>query len=417
MKTKSDSVIKQYGLSVGYKLLCVALSFGNSALINRCLGVELRGQYTVITNLASLLQLLLNLGIGNAYPVFKRKEPDKAKTIFSTALYCQLILYTCISIPVIIAVPLFYKYVAIIAVLCVIENQVIFVSIVENVVEKNKFNLVTTLIYMFNLFITYYVFRYNMTAVMIAVIADHCLLTLGLIIKFKINDFKPALLNIGMLGKIFRVSIPAMLMNILMYINYHADVIFLQYMVEDYYMIGLYGTAVTLGNMLWILPDAFKDVIYNRSAKKDNPEEIALSIILNFIICACVLAGFVFLGRWFLNVVYGADFAEAYPLTLMLFAGTFPMILYKLIHPLYISKGNTKIVVSLLSVAAIINVIGNILLIPKYSAYGAAVASIFSYSVCGVVFLIKFNKDFSISAKKVIEFSKQKLKGSKVAKK
>lgn len=409
MKTKSDSVVRQYGLSVGYKLLCVALSFGNSVLINRCLGVELRGEYTAITNLASLLQLLLNLGIGNAYPMYKRKDPDNAKTIFSTVLYCQLILYLCIAIPVVLTVPIFYKYVAIIAVLCVIENQVIFVSIVESVVEKNRFNLVTTIIYMLNLFITYYAFRYSVTAVMIAVIADHCLLTFGLIIKFKIFECKPRLLNAGMLGKIFRVSIPAMLMNILMYINYHADILFLQYMIEDYYMIGLYGTAVTLGNMLWILPDAFKDVIYNRSAKKDNPEEISLSIILNMCLCFCVLVGFVFLGRWFLETAYGADFVEAYPMVLMLFVGTFPMILYKLIHPLYISKGNTRIAVSLLSIAAITNVIGNILLIPKYSAYGAAVASIFSYSVCGVAFLLKFNKDFSISVKKIIEFGKQKL--------
>lgn len=416
MKMKNDSTIKQYGLSVGYKLLCVALSFGNSVLINRCLGVELRGEYTAITNLAGLLQLLLNLGIGNAYPVFKRKEPDKAKNIFSTLLYCQLVIYLCISIPVVIIAPVFYKYVAIIVVLCVIENQVIFISIVENVVEKNRLNLVTTIIYMLNLFITYYAFRYNVTAVMIAVIADHCLLIFGLIIRFKIFEFKPSLLSAEMLRKIFRVSIPAMLMNILMYINYHADILFLQYMIEDYYMIGLYGTAVTLGNMLWILPDAFKDVIYNRSTKKDNPEEISFAIILNMCLCFGVLVGFVFLGKWFLNIAYGADFIEAYPMTLMLFVGTFPMILYKLIHPLYISRGNTRIAVSLLSIAAVINVIGNILLIPKYSAYGAAVASIFSYSVCGVAFLIKFNKDFSISAKGLIEFGKQRLKGRNIHK-
>lgn len=413
LKLKNDSIVKQYGLSVGYKLLCVALSFGNSVLINRCLGVELRGEYTAITNLASLLQLFLNLGIGNAYPVFKRKNPDKAKTIFSTVLYCQFLLYLCILAPVIIAAPLFYKYVVIIAVLCVIENQVIFISVVESVVEKNRLNLGTTLIYMINLFITYYLFRYNVDAVMIVVIIDHCLLTLSLIIKFKIFQFKPALLNTDLLGKLFRVSIPVMLMNILMYINYHADIIFLQYMIEDYYMIGLYGTAVTLGNMLWILPDAFKDVIYNRSAQKDNPEEIAISIIINICICMFVLIGFILLGRWFLNLAYGAEFIEAYPLTLMLFVGIFPMILYKLIHPLYISKGNTRIVVFLLSLAAIINVFGNILLIPIYSAYGAAMASIFSYSVCGVVFLIKFNKDFSISVKRIIEFCKQKLKDSK----
>ena len=70
---KEKSVVALYGKTVSYKLICVIIGFLNSILINRCLGVALRGEYTTITNWASLLQLVLNLGIGTAYPAFKRR--------------------------------------------------------------------------------------------------------------------------------------------------------------------------------------------------------------------------------------------------------------------------------------------------------------------------------------------------------
>ncbi len=78
------TLIKMYGKTVSYKLICVAIGFVNSILINRCLGVSLRGEYTTIMNWASLLQLMLNLGIGTTYPAFKRKYPNEAKSMFTT---------------------------------------------------------------------------------------------------------------------------------------------------------------------------------------------------------------------------------------------------------------------------------------------------------------------------------------------
>ena len=48
------SLIGLYGKTVVYKLICVVVGFLNSILINRCLGVALRGEYTTIINWASM---------------------------------------------------------------------------------------------------------------------------------------------------------------------------------------------------------------------------------------------------------------------------------------------------------------------------------------------------------------------------
>ena len=162
--------------------------------------------------------------------------------------------------------------------------------------------------------------------------------------------------------------------------------------------------------MLWIIPDAFKDILYNRAAKKDNPEEITVAIIANIIICTVILLGFLILGRWFLRFMYGKSFVPAYPLVLLLFVGTFPMVLYKLIHPIYIANGKTGIVVLLLSVAVIANMAGNIILIPRYSGVGAAISSIVSYMICGLAFYHRFKFDYKVSLLYTIRNIKKILK-------
>src|SRR5699024_6006474 len=139
------------------------------------------------------------------------------------------------------------------------------------------------------------------------------------------------------------------------------------------------------------------DILFNRAAKKDNPQESMVAIFVNIILCLVVLIGFIIFGKWFLGVMYGNEFIAAYPLVLLLFTGTFPMALFQLIHPIYITNGNTGIVVLLLLVAVLVNCIGNMILIPIYSGVGAAIASIISYMICGIIFFIKFQYDYKVS--------------------
>ena len=396
-KLFQNKLVNLYGTSIAYKLLCVVISFLNSILINRCLGVALRGEYTTITTLASLFQLFLNLGIGSAYPAFKRRYPDESKTIFTTLVFFLSAFYL---IALVLTFPVLdntYRYATVIAFLMTVENLLVFVAIVEDVSKRNKINCITLFVYSAILAAILIFSKHNLHAVLCAVAFNHVLLCCCFISSFKVSKIRIKSLNKKIIFELFSIALPAMFMNLLMYLNYHADVLFLRYLTDDNVSVGLYGTAVTLGNMLWIVPDAFKEILYNRAARKDNPSEVIIAIICNIILCIAVIIGFVFLGKWFLNTMYGQDFIDAYPLVLMLFVGTIPMIFYKLVHPIYIANGKTKTVVLLLLIAVISNCIGNIILIPDYKATGAAISSVISYAVCGIAFLIKFTKDYKVS--------------------
>ena len=56
------------------RVLTVGLNFVSNVIINRSLGLELKGQYTTILNYANFLQLFLNLGICYAYPMLKKEK-------------------------------------------------------------------------------------------------------------------------------------------------------------------------------------------------------------------------------------------------------------------------------------------------------------------------------------------------------
>ena len=393
----NNKIVNLYGIAVLYKLIVVILGIVNSILINRSLGVALRGEYTTIISWANFIQLFLNLGIGYAYPAIKRQNSEKGKTIFSTIIFILLTIYGVGSVVIGIFIDGYTRYILIISYICVIENLIILVALIENIILKNRINIITAFIHTAILLLIFTTFKYNLHAVLFAIIVDHIILGLWLAMINKMWNINFIFLNKKCLIDIFKIAIPAMFMNMLMYLNYHADILFLSMITKDSYVVGLYGTAVTLGNMLWIIPDAFKDILFHRAAQKDNPEEVVTAIVINIMICLVVLISFIICGKSILCLMYGEDFVSAYTLVILLFVGTFPMILYKLIHPIYIANGKTGVVVLLLSVAVITNLIGNIILVPMYSGVGAAISSIVSYMFCGIVFYIKFAHDYNVN--------------------
>ena len=82
------------------------------------------------------------------------------------------------------------------------------------------------------------------------------------------------------------------------------------------------------------------------------------------------------------------------------------MIIYKLIHPLYIANGKQKAILTILFISVLINVILNYIFIPKYNIYGAALSSVFSYSLCSVIFLVLFCKEYNVKIKDILFINK-----------
>ena len=151
--------------------------------------------------------------------------------------------------------------------------------------------------------------------------------------------------------------------------------------------------------MVWIIPDAFKDVLINRLSRTISDKEVKISIKYNIIFCLILIVLFSLAGRFFISLFYGKDYVDSFVYTLILLAGSIPMIYYKLINPYLLSINKKKVIIYCLLASVIANIISNILIIPAYGAKGAAYSSVISYTLCGVLFYYYFKQNIESQIK------------------
>lgn len=378
------------------RIITIGLNFFSNIIINRSLGIALKGQYTTIFNYANFLQLFLNLGICYAYPTIqKEKDIEVAKKIIMTIIWLQTVMFFFISVVVsIFSHSIRVQLIMFLTTILICNNQIVFIALIDNIRKRNLILLSATIIFIVFNVIGALLFKGNLYVVVVLLIIKYLYEIVAVSKQYQYFIFDLSLIDMNSFRQVMRVGIPTAVMVILITCNYNIDILLLNWLESGDIQVGIYGVAYTLSNILWVIPDAFKELIYNKSAKEDDYKFILKCIVANMFICMFILLGFSILGKCFLNFVYGKEYVVAYNVTLTLFVGIIPMIAFKLIHPIYVNKGRSAIVAMLLVVSVIINIIASIILIPFYGAIGASIASVISYSVCGIIFLVKYCLDF-----------------------
>ena len=211
------------------------------------------------------------------------------------------------------------------------------------------------------------------------------------------------------LGMIFRFGFVAVISAFLLTLNYKADVIMLKFFVPDA-EIGLYSVGVALAEYVWLIPDAFKEVLFARTAKDDAIDEIMASIRINLLVTAVIILGLVLLGRPFIGLMYGSAFLDSYLVTCVIMCGVPAMVLYKMTTSLYVANGKQLFYLGTLAIAASSNIILNLIFIPIWGKVGAAVASAISYNLCGLIFFFRFLHDYNIKWYETFKLRKSDIK-------
>jgi O-antigen/teichoic acid export membrane protein len=99
---------------------------------------------------------------------------------------------------------------------------------------------------------------------------------------------------------------------------------------------------------------------------------------LIFWITTPILIGFVFLGKLLLNFLYGPAFAVAYPALVILVCGQFVNSISGSTGIFMNMTGNQNSFRNIVVFAALINIVVNLLLIPRIGIYGAAISAMMS---------------------------------------
>ena len=387
-----------YFFSLIQKSLDILCGLITISLINRYLGVSLKGQYEYILNVINVLNIVLGLGLYASYPFMKRKKIKNQMQKYLNIFSLQTLIYFLFSL--IIAFSFKNTLIilsSILVIVRVINTQLQNIGIVEFIRFRQLMQIVS---YLSETILTIFVYLYiprNLNMLFLVLIIKYTIYILSYLIKCK---YIPNPFNIDwyFFRFIFKFGIVAMFTTLLTEFNYNLDILVMKLFLP-YSDIGLYSVGSKLAQYIWLIPDAFKEVLYSRTAKNDSVNEIKKVMRINLCITLLLIIFMIFFGKLIIRFLYGVEYLDAYNVTILIFLGIPSMVIFKIITPLYTAQGKQKQLFSILFVSVLMNTILNFILIPYLGKTGAALATVASYSLCGIVLLYVFLKKYHLKWK------------------
>lgn len=397
-----------YIFSVLSKLFGVLTGFIYTILFTRYLGPELRGNSAVIINLSTLVSVIMGFGVYQVYPRFKKLEGEILE-VFTSNIKGMFMLYCILAIPFTLFLPINMdtKISILIFPMTIFIKQLNYIVLVEYPKRRNLSAIILNII---DLLLIGLLLLFTKANYLILISFLLCKEFIYLVIAAQnlgLNFFKIKY-RLNNLFQYIKFGFVPMLTLMLMTINYRVDVLMLNGHVSTA-DIGIYSLGVSLAERIWIIPDALKDTLISRLSKGKTEIEVAKVIRISLLLIIISIVFVVFFGQFIIEILFGKEFYGAYKITVIMLYGVVGMIFYKMVYSYNVVNGYINVNFILLGFAALINVIGNLFLIPIYGIKGAAYTSVISYLLCGISFLIYFKYKSGIKFKELLFIHKADL--------
>lgn len=185
-------------------------------------------------------------------------------------------------------------------------------------------------------------------------------------------------------------ALSAYIANLAGYLDKRQDIVLLG-MLSTSAAAGVYSVGVVFAELLWQVPRALSPALRSRSLAAGEEEGEAATAMSARVALTMSLAIFVVLAivlRPLMVLVYGPDFAGAYTVFLILSPGV-------LVYGVAMVTWNHLLTRNILMpriamMITVLNLAGNILLIPAFASTGAALAATLSYSLGGAIIVWRF---------------------------
>ncbi len=392
------------------KFFIILCSFLNTVVINRYLGLEMRGEFAYYLNVVNIMSVFISFAISSSLPFLREKYGDKSIYVILRIINIQMLIYFSLVVFSSFFIILEnYIYILLTSLILQYANQLDFIVMIIDIKKRNVLISVSIFIYFSILVISYLFFKSSLDIIIFSfmlyaiVRIIFYILSLREFFTIKIKKAK----HIKFI-EIIKISGLSMLVALLGMLNYNADVIILQRYVS-FSEIGIYSAAVGLASMFWVVPDAFKEVILGRLDGENGLRNIISAIKINIIFSLVVFIFFFFIGREFIVFVYGDKYEPSFTIVLMLLAGVIPMIFFKLISAYYLYMGRQTMTLLASIAALLLNVTMNFYLVPRFGIDGSAIAAIASYFFVGASLTFVFIYDNPKSVRLFMENSKKEI--------
>ncbi len=168
-----------------------------------------------------------------------------------------------------------------------------------------------------------------------------------------------------------------------------------QIMIKQYLNLselGIYSIAVVIAELLFLLPTAITGALlgrlYNLPEADNGSLLTARTIRLSFYVCL-ILSFVGVLGSFLIPVVYGAAYARATWVTIILLPGVLFACIPRIASPWFYAQNKPHIHLWITFCTFVLNIVANLILIPRMGIKGAALATTIAYAVYGGWYVIQ----------------------------
>jgi len=194
---------------------------------------------------------------------------------------------------------------------------------------------------------------------------------------------------------LLRASAPLVLSTLAVSVYHRVDQVMLHKMAGDR-VLGPYVIAVQLTELINTLPLALLSALFPAlSLSANDPQQFQrylresyrLLMVFVFAVCAVMTP----IAGPAVELFYSKKFASTAPLLVVLIWSEIPVFFGVIMSSAMVAKGVQRWLPLSTVLGAVANVTLNLVLIPRYGALGASWATVISYSLAGIFFLLLFS--------------------------
>lgn len=395
----------EYVFSVIARLMTVGVGLLHSIAFARFLGPELKGMAATVQSYSGILSIILAFGMQEAYPYYKRNHlQENFKDAFISLNVILFLIYEAIGglIAVLTGKVSTIGMIMVLSPWISFSTVTAYVLLVEKPIIQNKAIVVISILEAILSWGLLFATESN-------VFWLFCLLGFSYVVKAIYSTyslhykFDIKLIKIDFVLKMFKFGFWPMLGLLLTGLNYKIDVIMLNaYKTISLTDIGIYSIGVSLADKTVYIPDAVREILLSKLAKGADDEEVARAIRMCLPVSLSMTLFLIALGRPIITLLYGEAYYSAYDITVVCVFGTAIMVVFKMISQWNVVHKKQVVNTIMLAISVAVNIVMNLLLIPRLGILGAAYASIIGYFLCAFIFLLYFSKKTGIQVKNIL---------------
>lgn len=412
-----NTVFKNTSWLFASQVISGILGFIWIVLITRYLGLTQYGILSTVIAYTSVTAVFLDLGLGTYTVREVSRDTTLSSKYLGNIILIKLIL-SMVIVPILILIMYFLGYNFLtLEVLFIIILQTVFntlIIIFNSIVQANEkmeytaiATILTNVVNIIGFLTAIYLDGGLLPIASIYSISALLTLTYLIITSYKIK-IKPRFeIDLNFWKKTIKGALPFWIIAVLATIYYSTDTIMLSLIKGDS-AVGIYNASYKIINLLITVYGVYMTVIFPVMSKfyKSSKELLQItyerSVKYLLIIAVPLAVGITIYANDIMGLIYGSEF-QLGSSVLMILAWSMVLLFINELTSNLLNASNKEITVTTRnSIAAVVNVIINLLLIPLYSYNGASIATLITQAILLILTSYILIKDLFIPGKNIL---------------